>query len=43
MCIMSEEREQTELEQRVQVAINSFNGIASEINDLEESFGSKPR
>lgn len=33
MCIMSEEREQTELEQRVQVAINSFNGIASEIND----------
>jgi hypothetical protein len=30
---MSEEREQTELEQKVQVAINSFNAIASEIND----------
>ena len=30
---MSEEREQTELEKQVQVAINSFNAIASEIND----------
>ena len=30
---MSEEREQTELEQKVQVAINSFNAIASEITD----------
>ena len=30
---MSEEREQTELEKKVQVAINSFNAIASEIND----------
>jgi hypothetical protein len=29
---MSEEIEQTELEQKVQEDINSFNGIASEIN-----------
>ena len=39
---MSEEREQTELEQKVQVAINSFNAMASEINDNSKFSALKP-